>query len=148
MFRTMKLKSTTVEASSPSPQVFKRPIRPISFGELLDHTGFFVRVDTYRPRAAGTAIADFDVSVELSYGADPVDVRSATLEIRGCRLHQANGRFWISVPDNLSFPYPEDHKVFELSVFKDLCLSFPELMPPELIHVTEQLRREERNAEN
>jgi hypothetical protein len=147
----MTIESVTVEGStlsSPHQQAFKRPIRPIPLGELLNHTGFFVRVDTYRPLEHSTVIADLDLSLDVAYWADPDDTRGATLKIGGCSLDLVDGRFRISLPSNLSFPYLEDHGAFELSVFKDLCESFPEVIPPELIRVTEELRREEGNAEN
>jgi hypothetical protein len=127
-------------------RVFKRQDWPRSFAELLAHTGFFVRVETYCPLEppVGTPIAEIDLSLEVGYDADPVDNRGASLEIKGCFLHYERGRFWVSLPaETLSFPEPREHAIFELSVFKDLCECFPEVVPPALIRVTEGLRRKE-----
>lgn len=127
-------------------RLFKRQDRPRSFAELLEHTGFFLRVNTYCPLEppVGTAIAELGIDLEVGYDADPADVRGASLEIRGCFLHYEKGRFRISLPEKtLSFPDPREHSIFELSVFKDLCECFPEVVPPALIRVTDELRGKE-----
>jgi hypothetical protein len=127
-------------------RLFKRQDRPRSFAELLEHTGFFVRVETYCPLEPpmGTAVAELTLSLEVSYMADPVDVRGACLEIRGCFLHHERGRFWVSLPEqSLYFPDAGEHERFELSVFKDLCEFVPDVVPPALIRLTERLGRKE-----
>lgn len=127
-------------------RLFKRQGRPRFFAELLRHNGFFLRVDTYCPLEppVGTAVAGLELSLEVSYMADPVDVRGACMEIKGCFLHHERGRFWVSLPEqSLSFPDAGEHERFELSVFKDLCKCFPEVVPPALIRITEELQRKE-----
>jgi hypothetical protein len=128
-------------------RVFKRVYKPISAFELMRKTGLVVQVESYCPLDApvGTAIAELELSLGVScWASDPVDRRSARLEIRGCFLHNRNGRFWVSLPESvLSFPDPEEHARIELSIFKDLCQSYAEVIPPALIRVTEELRRKE-----
>jgi len=135
-------------AGTSGRRVFKRQIEVISFAELIAKTGLVVHVESYCPLDAsvGTTIAELELSLGVScYDRDPVDRRSATLEIRGCFLHKQNGRFWVSLPESiLSFPDPEEHARIELSVFKDLCQSYAEVIPPALIRLTEELRRKEK----
>jgi hypothetical protein len=134
------------KAVTPGRRAFKRPIRPVPLGEFLSQTGLFVRVELYSPLEApvGTAVAELEISLEVSYKVDADDSRGAMLQIQGCFLHQRDGQFWVSLPDGiLSFPYPEEQAVFELSVFKDLCKSFPTIVPTQLIPVTEELQRKE-----
>jgi hypothetical protein len=129
-------------------RVFKRQSQPISAAELLAKTGLAVQVESYCPFDApvGTAIAELELSLGVSsYDRDPVDRRYVTLEIRGCSLHSQNGWFWVSLPESsLSVPESEEHAAFELSVFKDLCESYPVVIPPALVRVTEELRRKEK----
>lgn len=126
-------------------RVFKRRNRPISAAELIAKTGLVVQVDSYCPFDAPveTAIAELELSLGIScYDSDPVDYCGATLEIRGCFLHHEEGRFWVSLPESsLSFRDEEKHAAVELTVFKDLCESYPLVIPPALIRVTEELRR-------
>jgi hypothetical protein len=115
-------------------------------GQFLSYRGLFIRVEAYallEPRI-GTAIAELELSVDVSSSLDPDDDRGTTLSVHGCLLHQHRGEFWVTLPEGtVSLPYPEEHPLFESSVFKDLVKSFPEVIPPALFQVTEELRQKE-----
>ena len=134
-------------AGTSGRRVFKRQSQPISAAQLLAKTGLVVQVESYCPFGApvGTAIAELELSLGVSsYGRDPVDRRYVTLEIRGCFLHTQKGRFWVSLPEgSLSVPESEEYAAFELSILNDLCESYPVVIPPALIRVTQELRRQE-----
>src|SRR5262249_3478190 len=94
--------------------VYRREIRPMRGAEFLSRTGLFLRMDFYTPReAAGTAVAEFAVEMDIEYDGDQFYPKAITLKIDGCRLHHQGNRFWVLLPEGATILRPDHWSTVE-----------------------------------